>query len=375
MRPVSIVGAAALSPYGEGWRGLGRALAAGAPLPGVPAEAPLASGKARKMMSRGAYLAARCLGELLREVGWSPEERGRAGYFLGVGASGGSLGDVIALLDESIEGGAFSPARFGEHGLGAVNPLLAFQLMNNFTMCHGAILEGVGGPNGALFSRGAGTTAALIEAVHAIRAEDCDRAVAGGADSATHPVTRAELARDGFLARGLAPAEGGGLVALAAGAGGLARIEGCAIASGGIPAGPGEAVAPPAAAAIEEAVAAAGARMARGAARGEAQGASRGEVEDERENEGAGELPDLIVLAPWGPPAGDALRAWARAAAPGAAVVDVSAGLGDALAATPALAWIAALDLLAEGRARRALVLGAGTDGDVGAVVLAGGAA
>lgn len=351
MRPVSIVGAAALSPYGEGWRGLGRALAAGAPLPGVPAEAPLASGKARKMMSRGAYLAARCLGELLREVGWSPEERGRAGYFLGVGASGGSLGDVIALLDESIEGGAFSPARFGEHGLGACNPLLAFQLMNNFTMCHGAILEGVGGPNGALFSRGAGTTAALIEAVHAIRAEDCDRAVAGGADSATHPVTRAELARDGFLARGLAPAEGGGLVALAASAGGLARIEGCAIASGGIPAAPGEVVAPPAAAAIDEAVAAAGARTERG----------------------EGELPDLIVLAPWGPPAGDALRAWARAAAPGAAVVDVSAGLGDALAATPALAWIAALDLLAEGKARRALVLGAGTDGDVGAVVLAGG--
>ena len=102
---------------------------------------------------------------------------------------------MIALLDESIEGGAFSLARFGEHGLGACNPLLAFQLMNNFTMCHGAILEGVGGPNGALFSRGAGTTAALIQAVHAIRQEDCDHAVAGGADSATHPVTRAELAR------------------------------------------------------------------------------------------------------------------------------------------------------------------------------------
>jgi hypothetical protein len=357
VRPGSIVGAAALSPYGEGWRVLGRALAAGAPLPGVPAEGALASPKARKMLSRGAYLAARCLGHLLRAVGWSPEARGRAAYFLGVGASGGALDDVIALLDESIADGAFSPARFGEHGLGACNPLLAFQLMNNFTMCHGAILEGVGGPNGALFSRGAGTTAALIEAVHAIRQEDCDHAVAGGADSATHPVTRAELARDGFLARGLVPAEGGGLVALAAGGQGLATIEGCAIASGGLPAAPGEAVVPPAAAAIDEAVAAAGARAELGA------------------GAGAGALPDLIVIAPWGPPAGDALRAWASEAAPGVMVIDVSAGLGDALAAAPALAWIAALDLLAEGRARRALVLGAGTDGDVGAVVLAGGGA
>jgi 3-oxoacyl-(acyl-carrier-protein) synthase len=345
---VSIVGAAALSPYGAGWRGLGRALVAGQPLSGMPAEAPLVSPKARKMMSRGAYLAARCLGLLLREVGWSPAERERAGYFLGVGASGGSLGDVIALLDESIADGAFSTARFGEHGLGACNPLLAFQLMNNFTLCHGAILEGIGGPNGALFSRGAGTTAALIEAVHAIGEGDCEHAVAGGADSAIHPVTRAELARDGFVARGLVPAEGGGLVALAAGAGGLAAIEGCAIASGGPPPQVGEAVPPPAAAAIDEAVAAAGARA---------------------------ELAELVVLAPWGPPAGDALRAWAETGAPGAAVVDISESLGDALAAAPALAWIAALDLLAEGRARRALVLGAGTDGDVGAAVLAGGGA
>ncbi len=347
MRPVSIAGAAALSPFGEGWRGLGRALAAGEPLPGMPPEQPLASAKARKMMSRGAYLAARCLGRLLREVGWSADERAAAGYFLGVGASGGALDDVIALLDASLADGAFSPARFGEQGLAACNPLLAFQLMNNFAMCHGAILEGVGGPNGALFSRGAGTTAALIEAVHAIRAADCEHAVAGGADSAIHPVTRAELARDGFVARGLVPAEGGGLVALAAGAGGLAVIEGCGIASGdGAAAAPGEAVRPPATAAIDEAVAATGAR---------------------------GDGADLVVLAPWGPPAGDALRGWASAATPRAIVVDVSAGLGDALAASPALAWIAALDLLAGGHARRALVLGAGTDGDVGAVVLAGG--
>jgi len=360
-----VIAAAAISPWGTGWRGLGQVLAAsaampGAPgvpaeLPGVPTELPLASPKARKMMSRGACLAASCLGELLRGVAW---RRAECGYFLGVGASGGSLEDVIALLAASIADGAFSLERFGDRGLAACNPLLAFQLMNNFTMCHGAILEGIGGPNAALFSRGAGTTAALIEAVHAIAGGDCEQAIAGGADCALHPVTRAELARDGFVARGLVPAEGAALVALGAagppgatvvpGAPGggssaappIAVIEGCAIASGD---------ARPLADAIDEAVSRA------------------------REGETLGEV-DLVVIAPWGPPVAAELRAWTGANAANAAVID-SSSLGDALAASPALAWVAALDLLAAGRARRALVLGAGTDGDVGAVVLSRGAA
>lgn len=340
---IPVLAAASISPWGEGWRGLGQALAAGAAMPGVPDEQPLANPRARKMMSRGAYLAARCVGELLRGTAWP---RAEIGYFLGVGASGGSLDDVTALLAGSIADGAFSLGRFGEHGLAAASPLLAFQLMNNFTLCHGAILEGIGGPNAAVFSRGAGTVAALIEAVHAVADGDCERAVAGGADSAIHPVTRAELARDGFVAQGLVPSEGAAMIALGAGMPGteagtgdvpaLGVIEGCAIASGD-------------ARPLGDAIAEAGALV------------------------GVADL-DLVVIAPWGPPAAAELRGWARANAAGAAVVDSSA-LGDALAASPALAWLAALDLLASGRARRALVLGAGTDGDVGAVVLARGAA
>jgi hypothetical protein len=335
---IPVLAAAAISPWGAGWRGLGQALAVGAAMPGIPDEQPLANPRARKMMSRGAYLAARCVGELLQGAAWP---RAELGYFLGVGASGGSLDDVTALLAASIADGAFSLERFGEHGLAACNPLLAFQLMNNFTLCHGAILEGIGGPNAAVFSRGAGTVAALIEAVHAIAGGDCDRAIAGGADSAIHPVTRAELARDGFVARGLVPSEGAALVALGADAAGtdapaLGVVEGCAIASGDER---------PLGDAITEAAGLAGATGV-----------------------------DLVVIAPWGPPAAAELRGWARANAAGAEVVDSSA-LGDALAASPSLAWLAALDLLAAGRAHRALVLGAGTDGDVGAVVLGRGAA
>jgi 3-oxoacyl-(acyl-carrier-protein) synthase len=294
-------------------------------------ERALANPRARKMMSRGAYLAAVCAGNLVRDVGWTA--LGDVGYFLGVGASGGSLDDVTALLDASISDGKFSIARFGDRGLAACNPLLAFQLMNNFTLCHGAILEGIGGPNSALFSRGAGTTAALVEAVHAIASGDCDRAIAGGADSALHPVTRAELARGDFIARGLVPAEGAAMVALAradAAERTLAIVEHAAIASS-----EGRSLAD----ALDEAV---------------------GIVADPRDAK-------VVVLAPWGPPAADALATWTRARVPHARVVDLSSR-GDALAATQALAWLAALDELAMHDS--ALVLGAGTDGDVGVVLL-----
>ena len=133
---VPIVGAAAIAAHGDGWRGLGEAalaMTAGThvKLPGIPAETPLSTPKARKMMSRGAYLAARCLADLLADVTW---RRGNVGYFLGVGASGGSLDDVTALLDASIVDGELSLPRFGDRGLAACNPLLAFQLMNNFTI-------------------------------------------------------------------------------------------------------------------------------------------------------------------------------------------------------------------------------------------------
>jgi 3-oxoacyl-(acyl-carrier-protein) synthase len=332
---VAITRTAALSGFGAGTHGLARALATGAPLPGMPAEQALASPRTRKLMSRAAYLAARCLAELLRD---DARDRARLGYFLGVGASGGALDDVTALLEESIVDGAFSLERFGDRGLAACNPLLAFQLMNNFTMCHGAILETIGGCNSAVFSRGAGTIAALGEAVHAVRAGECDRAIAGAADMATHPVTVAELTRDGFIARGLVPADGAALVLLERAPPDEAAviIEGCAHASG------------------------------RGSHLGEAIDAAVARAQRTRSEVGH------VVIAPWGPPAGDALRSLVAARWPDAAVVDTAA-LGDSLAASPALAVIAGVDLLASSPGH-VVVVTLGVDGDPGIVSLSRGA-
>jgi hypothetical protein len=327
---IAVAAASAISRFGSSWRGLGRAVVSGDVLAGLPSDPPFERNdpiaRARKMMSRSAYLAAWNLRVLMRESGWAGDG---VAYFLGVGASGGSMDDVTAMLAASIDREGLSLARLGGDGLAACNPLLAFQLMNNFTMCHGAIVEGTSGPSGALFSRGAGTTAALVEAIAAIESGECTRAIAGGADSALHPVTAAELARDGFVGRGLVPAEGAAAIAITTGEGRVV-IEGCTIASGDAP--------------IDEAF--------------ERAGLDTGE-------------PRWLVIAPWGPPASEVIRAWAANRMPGATIADLSIAFGDALAASQALAWIAAIDLI-DGTSDRAVVIGAGTDGDIGVVSFRG---
>ncbi len=319
MTPVKVVASATLGPY----------LASASPV-----EDPLATPRARKMMSRSAYLAARCLADLLPST---DSERSTIAYYLGVGGSAGSLEDVTRLLDASIAGEVFSLPAFGDRGLAACNPLLAFQLMNNFTMCHGAILEGLGGPNGAIFSRGAGTIAALAEAVHAVRSGEVACAITGGADVATHPVTIAELARDGHLARGMVPADGAALIALAPS---TARndviIEGCAHASGR---------GRPIADALDDAL-----------ARCRASG-----------------TPSQVVLAPWGPPAADALASYATTRFPNLRPIDTSTR-GETLAASAAFAVVAGIDGLGD-TPGRSIILTLGVDGDPGVVVLSRGVA
>jgi hypothetical protein len=342
---VAIVGVAAVSAFGLGWRGLGGAVVAGKSLrstshalaathpgveaAGVPALAPAqdaGDGRQRKLMSRGARLAAVVMREALRDARWS-EGHEEIGAFLGVGASGGTMDELTAMLQASIQGGTLSMERFGREGLAACNPLFAFQLMNNFTLCHGAILEGVGGPNGAFFSRGAGTVRALREAVATVASGECERALAGGSDSALHPVTWAELGREGFAGQGLVPGEGAGLLALSSRSDepALAFIERCEVLPRyGL----------------------AGALAAR-----------QGRV-------------DTVLTAAWGPATAGELGS--QAARLGVRVSDTVQVLGEALAASPALAWAAAVDLLTKGPARRVLVLSLGVDGEVGLVELAG---
>lgn len=346
--PVAIVGAGAVSAYGAQWSGLGRALLSGtqyirpsqelaashpgtraAEIQSLPAPADQSERRARLLMSRSAVLATLATRAALTQAGFGAP-RDDIGFYLGVGASGGAIDQLTAMLAASIEEYELSLDRFGDAGLRACNPLYAFQLMNNFTLCHSAILHGTSGPNAAFFSRGTGTVTALSEALHAIKDGECTRALAGAADSCVHPVTWAELCRDGYAAQGLVPGEAAGILALQAGAAdALALIERCTIHS--------TRARSLAATLVDAAPTLAGM--------------------------------DGVIIAPWGAPPRAVLVEFIRQRYGLLPIIDVSAALGESLAATTALAWLAALDLITAGVMRCVLILTAGVDGELGVTV------
>jgi len=336
-----VVAASAVSARGVGWRGLGRALRSGegaatacealggvlaAQVPALPAAQDVEP-KLRKLMSRGARLSCVAARNLFQETPSLPREE--TGFFLGVGASGGAVEELEAMLGASFSEDRFELSQFGTAGLGACNPLFAFQLMNNYTLCHAAIREGLRGPNAALFSRGSGTVLALAEALHAVAQGECELALGGGADSALHPVTWAELRRDGEEAA--TPGEGAALLALASSwaAPPLAFLSRCEVYPGG-------------------------------------QGFPRALESARRALLAAG--PERVVLAAT-PRRREAAREMASSSCPGG-VLEAAPLFGESLAASGALATVAALDLLQDGETRHVAVLVTGPDGDVGLVAL-----
>ncbi len=358
---IYISGVGVLSAYGAGYAGLGRALLAGtcflrpslqlaqshpgtlaAEVEPLPEAGDAGERRTRMQMSRSAILAYLSTRDCLQQAGFSAP-RDDIGFYLGVGASGGSMEQLTAMLAASVEGGELSWPRFGEAGLRACSPLYAFQLMNNFTLCHSAILHGLGGPNAAFFSRGAGTVLALAEALCALAEGECRRALAGAADSAVHPVTFDELRRQGATTAGLVPGEAAAVFALQREpAGALAQVEHCAVY--------------PLAASTKD-----GDRLL-----------SRSQLDALLPPAAfGGEAPALAILAASGPAERAFLHELLRQRAPTCRTLDLCAALGDSLAASPALAWAAAIDLLQAQQAERVLVLSLGLDGDLGVTVVA----
>lgn len=169
--PVAVVGLGAVLPE---WNGQDFA---------VNLDDPSLARSAR-MMSRGAWLAAVAIRRALEGQGVDPAQ---TAAFLGVGPSSGAVEDIARILHASTEDGALSLPRFARRGVAACNPLLTFQLMNNFTLCHAAIREGLQGPNGAFFG---GAEHALREAILSL--DEVPWALAGAADTALHPLCRRE---------------------------------------------------------------------------------------------------------------------------------------------------------------------------------------
>lgn len=335
-------GMGVIHPFGDRWQGMHEQLLHAAPKasqdpilattqPKPPARqaVPLAAPKtpaeksARRIMSRGAALAAQACASALEDASWdlAPKD---IGFYLGVGASGGDPVQLQRILSASMTPDGFSLEAFGDAGLRACNPLYAFQLMNNFTLCHGGILHGPQGENAAFFSRGVGTLTALQEAIYALQEGSCQGVLVGGADTALDPVTSAELCRDGFGA--MLAAEGAAILA-------LVPVD---THPNGIHIG----ACPP----------------------------QRDIVEAMHPLDAF--APNIVIIAPWG----DLLRdRWLCALRQHfqVPIYDFTAAFGESLAATPAMAWAAAGDWLHQSpSAQRLAVISHGVDDGICLVFL-----
>ncbi|MES2886913.1 MAG: beta-ketoacyl synthase N-terminal-like domain-containing protein [Pseudomonadota bacterium] len=353
-QPVYVAAASALSAAGWAWRGLARQVATGSAspeptpelidshgrvlgfaVPSLPSSMDVES-KARKLMSPPARLAAVALGLALRDADWPSDTYLNTGMYMGVGASNGALSELTAMLDASIEANAFSLERFGDAGLSVCNPLVAFQLMNNFTLCHGAILQGLGGPNSAYHSRGQGTVTALAEAHWQVASGQCPQALAGGADSALHPVVWDQLRRDRLLPMATLPGEGAAWLALSRqprlALARLAAVACCPLA-------------------VQK------------AGDDEALPAWLTQVF------GHSTLDEVVLAAPQ-PRARERLRKAVTARGVARPCTEITEALGETLAAGPALAWCVAVDLLQVAACQRVGVLSLDLDGRLGAVLL-----
>ena len=296
-------------------------------------------------VARAAHEEAR-LGELPRET---------VGLFIGVGMVDAPIADLAAAALASRDaGGSCSLPRFFAGAYRMIHPLWPLSMLGNVAAGQIAIDLDLRGDNLVTASDADAGLRALLEGARSVDAGTCRAAIAGGASGRLTPQHLARLALQGRLP-GVAPGEGGAALALEDPARADARgsavhgwLRGGATTFGGAHGAPG----PRAATwvrAIQTALAEAGVEAA---------------------------AIDVVFLHAEGLPAADA----AEVAALTSCGLDRAprhaskAAVGHLGAASAALDATLALEALAGGAGRYALVLAAGPHGGAGALVLEGAA-
>ncbi len=103
-----------------------------------------------------------------------------------VGSGGGGYQnqyDYFPLLTEA--GGSLQ--KFGAELAATVNPMWLLRALPNNVLCHVGIRHGLKGPNACITNHSISGPLALAEAAEAIRAGECERAVAVGHDASIEP--------------------------------------------------------------------------------------------------------------------------------------------------------------------------------------------
>ena len=115
-----------------------------------------------------------------------------------VGSGGGTYANqhdflpLLAAAGGSLEG-------FGRELASSVNPMWLLRTLPNNVLCHVGIRHGLKGPNACITNHAVSGMLAIVEAVQALRAGDCDRAVAVAHDAPIEPQTVLYYHRLGLL--------------------------------------------------------------------------------------------------------------------------------------------------------------------------------
>jgi 3-oxoacyl-[acyl-carrier-protein] synthase-1 len=103
-----------------------------------------------------------------------------------VGSGGGGYQNQYDYFPLLTTAGGSLP-KFGEELAATVNPMWLLRALPNNVLCHVGIRHGLKGPNACITNHGVSGLLAVAEAAEAIRAGECERAVAVGHDASVEP--------------------------------------------------------------------------------------------------------------------------------------------------------------------------------------------
>jgi len=201
--------------------------------------------KATKVMARdtelaviAASLAAQDASLVTREAGEDAQPTypsGRVGCHIGAGFIAAETDELTsALVTAKDDDGAFSLKRWGETGIGNLQPLWLLKYLPNMLACHVTIIHGCEGPSNTITCAEASGLLSLGESVRIIERGDAVACFSGGIENKTNPMGVARMSLMGRFAEipvdteepwrrvrpyddsvtGGVPGEGGGIVIL-----------------------------------------------------------------------------------------------------------------------------------------------------------------
>lgn len=185
--------------------------------------------KALKLTDRRTRLAVAACATAVADAGICGEALEGAGVLLGTASSDLLAADLArALAPDPGRRSATDVPFFAGRVLDGLNPLWLLQVLPNLASAHVAIQLGARGPNSTAMTDAAAGLQAIGEAASWIAGGECDAAVAGGADTAMHPVAWAGYEQAGLFepdasGRRFAPGEGSAALVLEARERALAR--------------------------------------------------------------------------------------------------------------------------------------------------------